>query len=92
MRACTLPGRGGGGTAAALERGEAYGPLGTVPGDGALGKGVVMAFGLFVLSKLGVRRSATTGASFHPPFSRRLGGGASGGADIGGGPALLKGL
>ena len=57
-------------------------PYGIDTGDGALGKGDVMAAGFAGLMRAGVLRwGRAAGASFHPPLSR-LGGDASGGAEI----------
>ena len=47
------------------------------------GNGETIAAGLFKFKAAGPRRSlVTAGASFQPPFSRRLGGGAGGAPDI----------
>ena len=72
----TLPGRGGGGSAA--EPCAVYGePWGEYAGDGAaLGNGDVIAAGLLRLSAGGGRLTGTDdGASFQPPLSRLIGGG-----------------
>jgi hypothetical protein len=83
-RACTLPGRGGGGAGAGDWPRAKYVELDGEPcTDAMFGKGDVMAAGLFI-DPLGVRRSGTAGASFQPPFSRRLGGGGA----VGGGVAF----
>ena len=73
----TDPGRGGGGSIC-----EEPCIAGEPGNDGdAFGNGAVIAL-TFEGGTFGVRRSATGGASFHPPFSRFFGGG--GGAAVGG--------